>query len=73
VIPWSPLQLEIALAAALGVAVLMALLPRRAPLFRPKSIGFGWTPNIWQGWVMLLALVFCVPVIILLVRLQRGG
>jgi hypothetical protein len=30
------------------------------PWFRPKTIGPGWTPVTWQGW--LITLLFCVVI-----------
>ena len=64
---------EIALAVAIAIAVLMFLIPRREPLFRPKSIGFGWTPNDWQGWVLMLTLIIGVGAAVRLVLGVRGG
>lgn len=28
--------------------------------FRPKSIGFGWEPASWQGWVVAIVYVVAV-------------
>ena len=69
----TPRTLKIVLAVTAAVAVLMVLIPRREPLFRVKAIGFGWTPNDWQGWVLLLALVVAVAAGVVLFRLTRGG
>jgi len=31
--------------------------------FRKKEIGFGYSPNTWQGWLVVLAVVVIVVVI----------
>ena len=47
--------------------------PQRKPWFRPKTIGRGWSPNSWQGWLIVflpgvvvlgLALVFILVVVL---------
>lgn len=43
--------------------------PQRKPWFRPKTIGRGWSPNSWQGWLIIFVPLVVALVLILLIVL----
>ena len=40
----------------------------KRPWFGPKRIGWGYSPQSWQGWAITLALPVLVIIIVLLTR-----
>ncbi|MEO9139278.1 MAG: hypothetical protein ABI345_09455 [Jatrophihabitans sp.] len=36
--------------------------------FRPKKVGWGYTPQTWQGWLITLAPVLAIIVIVALAQ-----
>ena len=41
----------------------------KKPWFRPKRYGWGYSPQTWQGWVIVVA---AVAALIVVVRVVRG-
>ena len=37
--------------------------PRPKPWFRPKRIGYGISPNTWQGWLIVVTFIIVVLVV----------
>jgi hypothetical protein len=40
------------------------------PWFGPKRIGFGYRPQTWQGWLILLGGVAVLAAILLILRIH---
>jgi hypothetical protein len=40
------------------------------PWFRPKQYGWGYTPQTWQGWAILVVVIAAVVIV---VRVLRGS
>ena len=42
----------------------------RRPWFRKKRVGYGYSPNTWQGWAITAVVV--IVVVIVAIRLAGG-
>jgi hypothetical protein len=42
--------------------------PGRRPWFGPKRIGYGLSPQTWQGWLITAAFVAVITLIVVLTR-----
>jgi uncharacterized membrane protein len=40
----------------------------RRPWFGPKRVGWGYRPQTWQGWALIIALVVAVIIVKIVVR-----
>lgn len=40
--------------------------------FRPKTAGYGWTPNTWEGWAAILLFVLACAAAPLLLGAALG-
>lgn len=40
----------------------------RRPWFGPKRVGFGVSPQTWQGWLVMLVVVVVIVVVVTLLR-----
>ena len=43
------------------------------PWFRPKTMGMGWTPQTWQGWLITLVFVVLIGTTIQMILPQDVG